>query len=227
METVQLTTDIWMLRFTVGQAYAVRIADGFALVDCGAAGAERDILAALRGFGARPRDLRQIVLTHSHNDHAGSAAALVAATGATVTAGAADAPVIRGTVPEPPPVLLDWERPIYDSVVPTVPPMPPCHVDRELADGDQLDWGVAARILHTPGHTAGSVAVHLPDARVVFTGDMVANVDQLMLGVFNVDREQAARSFRRIAELDVDIACFGHGEPILQGAGEALRAVSP
>jgi glyoxylase-like metal-dependent hydrolase (beta-lactamase superfamily II) len=227
METVQLTTDIWMLRFTVGQAYAVRIADGFALVDCGAAGAERDILAALRGFGARPRDLRQIVLTHSHNDHAGSAAALVAATGATVAAGATDAPVIRDTVPEPPPVLLDWERPIYDRVVPTVPPMPPCRVDRELADGDQLDWGVAVRILHTPGHTAGSVAVHLPDARVVFTGDTVANVDQLMLGVFNVDREQAARSFRRIAELDVDIACFGHGEPILQGAGEALRAVSP
>ncbi|MCQ4046143.1 MBL fold metallo-hydrolase [Streptantibioticus rubrisoli] len=227
METVQLTTDIWMLRFAVGQAYAVRIADGFALVDCGAAGAERDILAALSGLGARPQDLRQIVLTHSHNDHAGSAAALVAATGATVAAGAADAPVIRGTVPEPPPVLLDWERPIFDSVAATVPPMPPCRVDRELADGDLLDWGVAARVLHIPGHTAGSVAVHLPDAGVVFTGDTVANVERLMLGVFNVDREQAAQSFRRIAELDVDIACFGHGEPILQGAGDALRAVSP
>ncbi|WP_269854419.1 MBL fold metallo-hydrolase [Streptomyces sp. RPT161] len=226
METVQLTTDIWMLRFTVGQAYAVRTADGFFLVDCGAAGAEQDILTALRGLGGRPEDLREIVLTHSHNDHTGSAAALVAATGATVAAGAADAPVIRGTVPEPPPLLLGWERPLYDSIAPNVPPMPPCRIDRELTGGDELDWGVPARILHTPGHTAGSVAVHLPDAEVVFTGDTVANVDRLMLGVFNVDREQAAASFRGIAELDVQTACFGHGEPILHGAGDALRAVS-
>ncbi|MEU1627161.1 MBL fold metallo-hydrolase [Streptomyces sp. NPDC020096] len=225
METLQLASDIWMFRFAIGQAYAVRTADGFALVDCGAAGAERDILDALRGLGARPEELREIVLTHSHNDHGGSAAALAAATGATIAAGAADAPVIRGDVPEPPPVLLDWERPLYDSVAPNVPPMPRCHVDRELVDGDELDWGFPARILHIPGHTAGSVAVHLPDARVVFTGDTVANVERLMLGVFNVDRDQASASFRRLADLDVDIACFGHGEPILHGAGDALRAV--
>ena len=57
------------------------------------------------------------MLTHSHSDHIGSAADLVAATGAQVLAGALDAPVIRGTAPEPPPVLTAAERPLYDGIM--------------------------------------------------------------------------------------------------------------
>jgi hypothetical protein len=44
-----------------------------------------------------------------------------------------------------------------------------------------------------------------------------------MLGVFNTDTKQAARSMQRLSGLDVDIAAFGHGEPALHGAGERLR----
>ncbi|MEU6170735.1 MBL fold metallo-hydrolase [Streptantibioticus parmotrematis] len=227
METLRLTPDIVMLRFAVGQAYLIRGGDGFALVDSGPAGSADAVLDALRACGARPGDLREIVLTHSHTDHTGSAADLAAATGATIAAGAADAPVIRGEAPEPPPVLLDWERPLFEAVTPTVPPAPPTPVHRELADGDVLDWGITAHVLHVPGHTAGSVAVHLPHARAVFTGDTVAEAEgRVIPGVFNTDRAGVLAALRRLAALETETACFGHGDPVLTGAAEALRGAA-
>ncbi|WP_246430310.1 MBL fold metallo-hydrolase [Streptomyces rectiverticillatus] len=231
METSQVTDRIWMFRFPVGQAYAVRLPDdSWALVDTGLPGYAQQILTALRGLGAAPGDLREIVLTHSHGDHTGSAAALAAATGARVLAGADDAPVIRGDVPEPPPAFLDWEVPLFESVHELVPELAhttvTCPVDGELADGDTLDWGEAATVVHVPGHTAGGIALHLPASGVLFTGDTIANVQQLMPGVFNTDRPQLFDSFRRQAALDVETACFGHGDPLVGGAGKALRAVA-
>ena len=86
--------------------------------------------------------------------------------------------------------------------------------------------GGGARVVHAPGHTDGSIGLHLPQHGVLFTGDAVAAspVDgSVMLGVFNVDRAQAVTSFRRLAALDTDVACFGHGVPVIGGAGATLR----
>ena len=99
-------------------------------------------------------------------------------------------------------------------------------VDRELVDGDMLDFGGGAEILAIPGHTEGSIAIHLPSHGVLFTGDTIANVGSVMLGTFNQDRAQTVASFRRLATLDVETACFGHGEPIASGAGTKLREVA-
>ncbi len=230
VETSQVTPNIWMLNFVVGQAYAVRWSDGWALVDTGLPDRAEPVLDALAGLGARPEDVRDIVLTHSHIDHSGSAADLAAATGARVLAGAGDAAVVRGELPEPPPVLEEWEVPIFESVQATLGELAtlrrPCRIDRELVDGDTLDWGEEVRVVAVPGHTAGSVALHLTSSGVLFTGDTIANVQEVMLGVFNTDRQQAIASFHRQAALDVQTACFGHGAPIVGGAGEALRAAA-
>jgi glyoxylase-like metal-dependent hydrolase (beta-lactamase superfamily II) len=73
-----------------------------------------------------------------------------------------------------------------------------------------------------------SVALHLPRHQVLFTGDAVARRQDgtVMCGVFNVDRAQAAASLRRIATLDVTVACFGHGEPLTHDATAELRAAA-
>ena len=73
-------------------------------------------------------------------------------------------------------------------------PVIPPRIGRELADGDELGFG------------DGAVAI------------------AVMCGVFNVDRAQAAASLRRIATLDVTVACFGHGEPLTHDATAELRA---
>ena len=107
----------------------------------------------------------------------------------------------------------------------------PIHVRRQSdapvirgeEEGDRLPTAEsgqdAAVVLALPGHTPGSIAVHLPGERVILTGDLMANFDgRITLGQFNTDREQARESVLRLAALDVEAAGFGHGEAITRNA---------
>jgi glyoxylase-like metal-dependent hydrolase (beta-lactamase superfamily II) len=220
MDSVEVTPNLTMLRINGWQLYAWREGDSVTLIDTGSPGSGTEILAALPS-------LERIVVTHGHVDHCGSAAELHDATGAPVLAGAGDAAVIRGRAVMPPPVFEDWEIPIYERVSIGLPDVaPPVPVVQELHDGDALDFGGGAEILSIPGHTEGSIAVHLPHHGVLFTGDTIANVGTVMLGTFNQDRARTVASFQRLAALEVETACFGHGEPIASGAGARIREVA-
>ena len=145
----------------------------------------------------------------------------------TVLAHRADAPVIRGERPGPPPAFTPAERELHARVAAGLPPAPPARVDVELEEGDRLDVGGGATVLAVPGHTDGSLALHLPGPGVLFTGDLIAEwAGELVPGPFNVDPETAAASTRRLAGLPgVHIACFGHGEPAVGRACDRLRSL--
>ncbi|CAM5345558.1 MBL fold metallo-hydrolase [Streptomyces avidinii] len=225
MDLVEVVPEkLHMLRFPIGQAYLWRDGDALTLIDAGHAGAAAAIEGAIRSLGLRPERLERIVLTHCHRDHTGAAGELASRWDAEVLAHRLDAAVIRGEQPVPEPVLPDWELPLYEHALTVVPPAPPTRVDRELEDGDLLPFGDGAVIVHAPGHTPGSVGVHLPAHGVLFTGDCVAAVGQVMLGVFNVDRDEAVATFRRLAELAPSVACFGHGDPLTADTATLLRA---
>jgi glyoxylase-like metal-dependent hydrolase (beta-lactamase superfamily II) len=220
METVPITPNLTMLRVNGWQLYAWRDDDAVTLVDTGAPGSAAAIMSAVP-------DVNRIVLTHGHVDHSGSACELHEATAAPVFAGAGDADAVRMGAALPPAVFEDWEVPIYQRVSAGLPDTaPPAPVERELVDGDVLDFGGGAEILAIPGHTEGSIAIHLPRHGVLFAGDTVANVGTVMLGPFNQDRAQAVAAFQRLAALVVEVACFGHGEPIAAGAGDRIREVA-
>ncbi|MEE1942229.1 MBL fold metallo-hydrolase [Streptomyces sp. TRM 70361] len=226
-EVTRVLPGLHMLVFTVGQAYLWHEPGSLTLIDTGTAGSGPAVLDAVRELGHTPGELDRVVLTHFHEDHTGGAAELAETTGATVMAHRLEAPVIRGEAPGPPPDLAgapDWERELFENL-PALPPAPPCRVDRELEDGDVLDFGGGARVVAVPGHTDGSIALLLPaGGGVLFTGDTAANVGgATMPGVFNLDRARLSASFRRLAALDTETACFGHGEPIPHGAGAVLR----
>jgi glyoxylase-like metal-dependent hydrolase (beta-lactamase superfamily II) len=124
----------------------------------------------------------------------------------------------------PPPVFEDWEIPIHQQVSVGLPDAAsPVHGLQELHDGEVFDFGGGAEVLAIPGHTDGSIAIHLRNHGVLFTGDTIANVGSVMLGTFNQDRVQTVASFKRLATLDVDTACFGHGEPIIGDARTPIR----
>jgi glyoxylase-like metal-dependent hydrolase (beta-lactamase superfamily II) len=226
---VQLTPTVWLLRFPIVNAYIVRTTEGVAIVDTGPVGSDGDVIGAISELGVTAADLRWIVLTHCHKDHVGSAAALAEMTDAVVLAGAKDAPVIAGLVPEPEASITHEERSFYDRIAPTIPPAPRVKVDRVLHEGDHIDWGQPiALVVDAPGHTPGSIALYLPDDRVLFTGDNIASLGaKPILGPFNVARGEAIESFRKLAQLDFEVACFGHGDPLIGDAGSDLRRVAP
>ncbi|WP_328908690.1 MBL fold metallo-hydrolase [Streptomyces sp. NBC_00234] len=225
MELVEVLPQLHMFRFRIGQAYLWRDGADLTLIDAGDINAASAIENAVRGLGLDPAGISRIVVTHGHRDHYGAAQELADRYGADILAHGLDAPSIRGEEPVPDPVLLDWERPLYANGL-TVPPAPPTRVDHEVADGDELPFGGGARIVHAPGHTPGSIGIHLPYYDVLFTGDSVAGVDQAMLGVFNTDPAQAQDSFRRLAALAPSVACFGHGDPLTADAPAILRAAA-
>lgn len=78
------------------------------------------------------------------------------------------------------------------------------------------------------GHTAGHLAIRFPDDRVLVAADALASHDgNAMLGAFNVDPAQAMETYAALASLDPEIACFGHGEPLLGDAGASLLRAQP
>ncbi|HWM38286.1 MAG TPA: MBL fold metallo-hydrolase [Streptomyces sp.] len=243
MDLVELKPWLHLLRFPVGQAYLWRDGDALTLIDSGPPGAADDVEGAIGTLGLQPSALRRIVLTHFHADHSGAAGELATRHSVPVLAHHADAPVIRGELPPPPPDFSDapdWERRLFDQIHagygissedPRPIPAPPVHVDHELRGGDTLDLGGGGLgggglVVAVPGHTDGSIAVQLPLHRALFTGDAVAAGGEdgtAMLGVFNADRGRAISSLERLAELPVDAAYFGHGGPVTRDAAGALR----
>jgi glyoxylase-like metal-dependent hydrolase (beta-lactamase superfamily II) len=136
-----------------------------------------------------------------------------------------EAPTISGDRPAAPPVLLDWERPLFDAVTPNVPPAAPVRPDRLVGDGDRLGWQRDAAIVATPGHTGGHILVLFERDRLLVAGDALASHDgRPMVGVFNADPAAARATARRLATLDIDVACFGHGEPLRSDAAARLDA---
>ncbi|MBO8187624.1 MBL fold metallo-hydrolase [Streptomyces spirodelae] len=239
MEPQPVRPFLHVIPFAVGQAYLWRDGEEISLIDTGPPGGADAVEDAIRHCGAEPAALRRIVLTHFHLDHTGSAAELATRHGAEVVAHRADAPVVRGRAPAPPPDMAgapEWERAVFDQVhapfgitadAPAVPPAPPCRVDREVDEGDVLEFGGGATVLSVPGHTQGSLALLLPEHRTLFTGDTVAWIEDAPApGVFNQDRARTMTAFQRLCALSaresVETVCFGHGAPLATGGGETL-----
>ena len=212
----RLSPNVHLFKPGHANVYVYQQGQEVTLIDSGQQGTEELVLDAIRPLGT----LVRIILTHFHEDHAGGAARLRELTGAVVQAGREDAPFIRGERTGPPPIFTEAEKPLMASLAGTIPPAPPCPVDDELDDGD--DDG---RVLHVPGHTPGSIALHLREERVLLTGDIAASHEgNVVLGPFNTDREEAKSSLRRLTALDVDAVGFGHGDPLTSDVAKAMSA---
>jgi glyoxylase-like metal-dependent hydrolase (beta-lactamase superfamily II) len=94
-----------------------------------------------------------------------------------------------------------------------------------VADGDELPLAGGMRILHTPGHTPGSICILLGRHATVFTGDLLAQRFGLKWPSipFTADVVQLRRSARKLGGYEFESACFGHGSPIKNHADRRIR----
>ena len=210
------------------QVYVLDRADQWTMIDSGVAGDAEQIMAQLDNAGYDLANLQAIVLTHAHSDHTGTVAKLCRRSGAPVLAHQAEVPYIEQTqslaYPSRLRRMLGW---LFERISPT----PPCQVGTPLQDGATVDALGGLQVIHVPGHTPGSIALYQAERRILFCGDAIlhhgSSSGQGRIGlsprIFSVDPEQAEASARKLAALPAEVACFGHGEPILEGAGERLR----
>jgi hypothetical protein len=110
MDVIGLLPNLDLLRFDIGQAYLWRDGTSTTLIDTGVPGSGAAVRELVTG------SLDRVVLTHFHGDHTGGAAEIREWSGAPTYAHRADAPVIRGEGTPPEPVLLDWEKPVFEQV---------------------------------------------------------------------------------------------------------------
>ncbi|MEV5433264.1 MBL fold metallo-hydrolase [Streptomyces sp. NPDC052701] len=206
--------------------------DAVTLIDTGYPGDRERVLASLAAVGSAPEAVAAVLVTHAHNDHLGSAEYLRAAHGTPVYLHEAEVPHARRdflhqvTVGEVlrngwRPGVLPWAlRAVRSGGTAHLPVTAPQPFPRP----GPLDLPGRPVPVHTPGHTDGHCAYHLPDAGVLVSGDALVSGHptsrtegpQLLPDMFHHERARAVASLDVLAGLEGDLLLPGHG-PVHRG----------
>jgi len=222
--TREVLPGLFQVRTRGSRAYLV-VEHDITLIDAGNPGSGIRILKALDEIGRSPEDIKQIVITHYHLDHVGGLPEIQNYVPGKTGVHFAEAGQVESHRPLPNP----FKHPLLARICePYLLRQDPgaARVDVLLKDGDELPAFGGMRIVHAPGHTAGSISILFPNRGVLLVGDaMQYKFGRLMLPsrMFTQDMGEAAESVRKLAALDFDTLCFSHFRPILTGADRQVR----
>ena len=202
-------------------SYVVRTADGVVAIDTGMRSDGTDVWHGLSAIGARPEDLRAVLVTHWHNDHSAGTAAVQTATGTPVYYHEDERPFMTRETARP--GLRGWvsdqipERGLMVLFKGLIGEAPPAAADATtlLRDGDVVAGEF--RVLATPGHTPGQVCYLHEPTGTLFVGDTMAVIDQrirFMARPVTPDIPRARESMAHALSHDVAAICPGHREPL-------------
>jgi glyoxylase-like metal-dependent hydrolase (beta-lactamase superfamily II) len=233
---MQIAEGLYRVGSPMVNSYLVVEGDGVTIIDAGLPGYWKLLQAELDAIGKRLSDVHALILTHGDTDHIGFAARLARETGLAAHLHEADADRARLTVKKPnsgwgpvkPGALAGF---LWYSSRRGGLRIKPATELQPMTDGQVLDVPGSPRIIHTPGHTPGSVAVHVPAVDALFLGDTMTTRN-VLTGVtgpkpapFTLDPDQAVSSLDRLAGVDATWVLPGHGPAWDGGVPEAVRQV--
>jgi len=233
---MRLAPGLHYIGSDVVNSYLVEDAGGLTIIDAGLSGHWRELEQELKQLGYSLDDVRGIVLTHGDTDHIGFAERLRERNGIVVHVHELDAARARGEVKKPnagwgpvkvrPLVGFLWYSARHGGLR-----IRPVREVTTFADGEVLDLPGAPRIIHLPGHTPGSVAVHVPAVDALFVGDAMTTGNVLTgeqgprPAPFTLDPEGALASLAKLEAVQASWVLPGHGAPWRGGVAEAVRLI--
>ncbi len=228
---MKITEGIYMLEISanvIGMQSVINpslIWDGLSalLVDAGFPGQLNQLRKAVEEEGVPFNSLRRIVLTHQDIDHIGSAAAIVKELkgDCEVLSHEAESAFIEGRR-KPVKIAqleenlehLDKHLKILHEKMSEGFRLSAVHVDKTLADGDELPYCGGITVLHTPGHTPGHICLYSEKQKLLIAGDMFAvSEGQLFPSKLsaNLDPSESLKSMEKLMEYDIEQVICYHG----------------
>jgi glyoxylase-like metal-dependent hydrolase (beta-lactamase superfamily II) len=231
---MQIAKGLHRIGSDIVNSYLVVDGDGVTIIDAGLPRYWKLLDRELARLGLTLGDVRALILTHGDTDHIGFAARLSREKGIRAYLHPADADRARLEVKKPnsgwgpvkagPLAGFLWYSALHGGLR--------SHPAGELQpaeDGQVLDVPGSPRIIHAPGHTPGSIAVHVPTVDALFIGDTMTTRN-VLTGVtgpkpapFTLQPEQAMDSLARIGDVDATWVLPGHGPAWDGGVAEAVR----
>jgi len=198
------------------------------MIDTGYPGDTDSILAGVKQAGLQLKDLKHVFLTHVHPDHAGCATSLRDHADFEIYMHPIDAELaregraLRDTTRAGPGILNKFLYRIFIANV--TPSIQPIEVDHEVEDGDKWKRNDDFEFIHIPGHCEGQIAIYWNmHGGVMFAADAAVNVAFLATAPGYEDFAKGRSSLNKIAALEFELACFGHGNPILKSASDKFK----
>jgi glyoxylase-like metal-dependent hydrolase (beta-lactamase superfamily II) len=221
-EVVDILPGVHQVDGVNANSYIIVDPDGtLTLIDTGMSKDGKRILNYLQtNMSKRPSNVKTIVLTHSHIDHVRGAYEIKKATGARLAIHEQDADYLAGKKRMPSPkgaigVLFSILAPFFKFT--------PVEPDQRLNENDRIGKLI---VIHTPGHTPGSLSLYDQERKVMFVGDTVRYMKGKTEGPpksFTTDMRQAVRSVKKISNFDFEVMLSGHGQPLLLNASEKVK----
>ncbi len=164
-------TGLYPVRGVMSVPHVLVDAGGAVVLDTGFPGDAARIVRACARRGIGPRDVRAILLTHGHIDHAGGLAELQAWCGAPVHAHPAEQEHVDGVFPYAGAARVCG---VLERVGRAATGYRAGTIDVALRDGDELPWWGGLRVVHLPGHTLGHCGFYSAKHDLLFSGDLWA-----------------------------------------------------
>lgn len=215
-----IAQNVHVIQLLRVKAHAVLEDDGVTLIDTGYAGSLPRLTAALAELDRTVADIRRVICTHGHPDHAGGARAL-SDLGVEILIHPEDAANLDVTFAT---AIRKPSRGRFFAAM-----TPPLETFTPLHDGDVLPVLGGLEVIHTPGHTPGSVCLYAPQRGLLFVGDAL----QRRFGrvsaashLYSDDAATARSSLQRLADLDVKTVIFSHYPPLAEEPTATLARVA-